>query len=91
MAVLFVQGSNSTIYGNLIEDFRTRYSMGHCEYPKKLYAAVGVMCQIKNTRNNMVRKNKYENRDHNFNQDNDKTRNDSSFAQTSKRRFFCCG
>ena len=28
MAVLFVQGSNRTIYGKLVEDFRTMYSMG---------------------------------------------------------------
>ena len=70
MEFLFVQGSNRTIYGKLIEDFRTRYFMVHDEYPKKMQAAVDVMSQMNNTRNNIVGKNKYDNRDHNSNRDN---------------------
>ena len=88
MAVLFVRGSNHTIYRKIIEDFRTRYSMGHDEYPKTVQAAVDIMRQMKNTRNNIVRKNKYNNHNHIYNQENENSRNDSSFTQTSNRICF---
>ena len=39
--------------------------MGHDEYPKKVQAEVDVMRQTKNTRKNIVRKNKYDKRNHN--------------------------
>ena len=86
MAVLFVQGSNCTIYGKLIEYFRKGYSIGRDEYPKTVQAAVDFMPQMNNTRNNIVRRNKYDNRNHKSNQENDNTRNESIFSQTSKRR-----
>ena len=68
MAVLFVRGSNRKIYGKLIKDFRTRYLILKDEYPKTLQAAVDVMRQMKNTRENKVRKNKYDNFNQNSNQ-----------------------
>ena len=46
---------------------------------------------MKNTRNNILSKNKYENRNKNSKRDNDNTSNESRFAQTRKIRWFCCG
>ena len=34
--------------------------MGHDEYPKTVQTAVDFMCQMNNTRENIVRKNNYE-------------------------------
>ena len=65
--------------------------MGHDEYPKTVQVSVYVMCQINNTRKNIVRKNKYYNINHNSNQENKNTRNESRFAQTRRIRCFCCG
>ena len=59
MAVLFVRGSNCTIYGKLIEDFKTRHLIKHDEYSKTVQAAVDVMHNMKNTRKNIPRRNKY--------------------------------
>ena len=64
--------------------------MGHDEYPKTVQAEVDVMRQMKNTRKKIARKNKYKNYNHDSNQENDNTRNDSSFAQTSEIRCFFC-
>ena len=75
MAVLFVWGSNCTIYGKIIEDFRTSYYMENDEYPKIFQAAVDDMCLMNNRGKNMVRRNKYENSIHNSNQENENTRN----------------
>ena len=46
--------------------------MGRDEYTETVQVAVDVMHQMNNTRNNIVKKNKYENRNHNSNQENEK-------------------
>ena len=56
--------------------------MGHDEYPRTVQAAVDVMHQTKNKINIIVRKNKYEDRNHNSNQENENKSNESRFAQT---------
>ena len=50
--------------------------MGHDEYPNTIQAAVDVMNQVNNIRNNIARKNNYENCNPNSNQENDNTRNE---------------
>ena len=47
-----------------------------------------VMRNVNNTKNSIVSKHKYENLNQNSNQENENTRNDSIFEQTSKRRHF---
>ena len=56
--------------------------MGHDEYPRTVQAAVDVMHQTRNKINIIVRKNKYEDRNHNSNQENENKSNESRFAQT---------
>ena len=65
MAVFLAPGFNCTIYGEIIEEFRTRYFMGHDEYQKTVWASVDVMHDIKNTRHNIIWKNEYDNQNHN--------------------------
>ena len=54
MIVLFVRGSNCTIYVKIVKCFRTRYSVVHDKYPNTMQAAVYVMRQMNNTRNNIT-------------------------------------
>ena len=49
--------------------------MGHGEYPKTVQVAVDFMRQMKNTRNNILGENKYDNCNRNSNQDNYNTSN----------------
>ena len=57
--------------------------MVHDEYPKTVKSEVDFMRQMNNKRNNIVRKNKYDNRNQDPNQYNENTSNDSGFEQTS--------
>ena len=57
--------------------------MVHDEYPKTVKSEVDFMRQMNNKRNNIVRKNKYDNRNQDPNQYNENTGNDSGFEQTS--------
>ena len=57
--------------------------MVYDEHPNTVKSEVDVMRQMNNTRNNIVRKNKYDNLNQNPNQYNENTSNDSGFEQTS--------
>ena len=49
--------------------------MGNDEYSNKVQAELDVMLHMKNTRKNILRKNKHNNSNHNSNRENDNTSN----------------
>lgn len=89
MAALFLRGANQAHYGKLMEDLRTQYSLGNCQYPKTLQDAVDVMRQIKIGKK---KKNTTDRRENDRSGNERPSATESSFAQRSEgRKCYCCG
>ena len=92
MATIFLRGSNQSIYGELMRDYRKDYANNDDNYPKSVRGMVDVMRQLKpKTKKQPTNKDKNQQGGAQQNQNSDKSepKKESSFATAAA--CWCCG
>ena len=89
MAAIFLRGSNQSVYGELMKDYRKDYANNDDNYPKTVRGMVDVMRQLKPKPKKDDKSNKNRNGNGNKDKDKDGSSKESSFA--TKSACWCCG
>jgi len=92
MAYIILRNSDQSKYGSVMGGLITQYSMDHDQYPKSITAAADILTNHRHDNYKQQRNTKQQKKEDNNKQKDDDSKNETSFAQSTKVPVcYCCG